>query len=144
HQRKVVDRLETVESDRHTVEIEDRVRAWHGLLRRLWFGCPQDGGRGGRTGANGLFRRDRFRFGSLGRCAAFIACAAAAPILTQLPDGTDDAARQEECDRDEQTAKREQPKFRIGSREPRLCVVDEYGADDRAEKRAAPADRRPD
>src|SRR5882724_1640151 len=67
-----------------------------------------------------------------------------APAPRQRRDRSDDAARQEERDGDEETAEREQPGFRYGAGEVALGEVDEDGPDRRSDQRAAPADRDPD
>src|SRR5215475_7944854 len=68
-----------------------------------------------------------------------------AAVPQQMPDGTDDTARQQQGHADEQAAEHKQP---IGGEcaggEIRLAVVDNHGAEDRTRQRAAPSNRDPD
>ena len=61
-----------------------------------------------------------------------------------MVDGADNAAGQEQGDEDEQAAEDEEPEFRRDGGEGALAEIHQQRPDDRADQRAAAADRRPD
>ena len=144
-ERQAVQRLEAVEGDGDAVEIEERSRP-RSIGRYSAVRADASAAGCGEAGGAGL----RLCGGSAAAASAPPAPRAAEPAALRASAVQPCASvptmplRQEQRDDDEQPAEHEQPASGSARGEPALGAVDEDGADDRPDQRAAPADRDPD